>query len=191
MDEEELLRTYRPWLRAKAALMTHPSAVEDLAQEGWIALWLAYRDHNGDRAPQDWWLKKKAHGRMLMLVTRDWKTQKATQDIPAGQARPSTDEELQAMGPSVWDALTVDPTELEMAYHRGEIWDALTGLTDKQKRYVYLRFWERASGAELIEEFGYDPGTLWRGIRGGIRKALRTSLEHLAPDTLEHTPVAG
>lgn len=193
MNERELLEHYRPWLRKVAAGMTTPSMVEDLAQEGWIALWLAYGKADERRAPTDWWLKKKAHGRMITLVSRDWRTLKSrTWGIPAGQARPSTDEELSTVGASVWDSeQLLDGADLidgaEWAYHHGEIARALDELTPAQRKYVVLRFWHGYGTWDMVDEYGYDP----RGIWAGARKALISSLAHLAGVTLEHTPGAG
>lgn len=186
--EEGLLRAYRPWLRKVASGMTSGPVVEDLAQEGWIALWQAYRSLDTAKAPADWWLKKKAHGRMLTLVTRDWRTQKAqTWGIPAGQARSSTDEEMATLGPSVWDELLVELPDVEMAYHAGEIAAALDRLTPRQREYVMLRFWHGYRLPEMRAHFGYEPSALWRDAK----KALSASLAHLEGATLEHTPGRG
>lgn len=181
---EELLKSYRPWLRKVASGMVTGPAVEDLAQEGWIALWrawLVWRKEGEGGAPLDWWLKKKAHGRMLTLVTRDWQTQKAQAwGIPAGAAT-VTDE------PSVWDELLVDLPEVELAYHHGEIAEALDELTARQREYVVLRFWHGYRGAEMKQHFGYEPSALWRDAK----KALISSLRHLKGEGVEHTPEAG
>ena len=67
-----------------------------------------------------------------------------------------------------------------LAYHRGEIAQALDGLTEAQRRYVLLRFWENASTPELKQAFGYDPKALWsRSGRSAAREALAESLAHL------------
>lgn len=165
--EREILEHYRPWLRKVAAGMTTPARAEELAQEGWIALWRAHRDYDGS-APLDWWLKRKAHGRMLMLVGRDWQTVKATQDIAAGH--PTAEE------PAVWGRLAVDLGSIEFAYHAGEILDAINRLTPREREYVFLRFWCGWRQPQMVAHFGYEPNGLWRTSR----MKLRGGLAHLA-----------
>jgi DNA-directed RNA polymerase specialized sigma24 family protein len=145
--------------------MTDPNRVEDLAQEGWIAIWKATQTWCEDKAPQDWWLKRKAHNRMLMLVNRDWQTVKATQDRTVGNAH---DVEL-------WSSLTAELIGVEMAYHEGELLQALNCLTSREREYVVLRFWGGYRKQDMIAHFGYEPTGLWR--RAKIK--LKETLKHL------------
>lgn len=168
-EERELLTRYRPWLRRVAAGMTIPDQVEDLAQEGWVALWRALRSWNR-RDPLDYWVKRKATERMLTLVQRDWQTRKALLDVPAGHP-------AHAEVDPVWDQLRVALPDIEGAYHHGEIHQAIAALTPREKEYVYLRFWGDYRKPDMIGHFGYEPSGVWRSAR----RKLADTLAHLAP----------
>ena len=76
-EERELLLRYRPRLRRMAASMTlqFPDRADDLAQEAWIALWLATRTYDGrDGVTLDYWLIRNAHDRMRVMI-RHWTAQ--------------------------------------------------------------------------------------------------------------------
>lgn len=150
-----LLASYRNWLRVVAAHMTVPDKAEDLAQEGWIAMWRASQDYDGS-SPLDYWLKFKARGRMLMVV-RNWQT---SPNIP-------TDELA-----DVWDALKVELPEIEMAYHEGQVAKALDCLTPREREYVVARFWGGLNYPELTEYFGYPPQGLWRTAKLKLTQKL-------------------
>jgi len=82
---------------------------------------------------------------------------------------------------SAAEIVTPDVAEAAMlAYHQGEIAEALAGLTEAQRRYVRLRFWESASGTDLRDAFGYDPKGLWSSPKSpAARERLAKSLAHL------------
>lgn len=69
--------------------------------------------------------------------------------------------------------------QVALAYHRGEIMQALDALSPAQKRYVVLRFWCGYVTSELKTVFGYEPGSLWTSKRNGARDKLREQLAHL------------
>lgn len=163
MDEHALLKEYRPWLLKVAAGMTSPDRVDDLAQEGYIALWKAIKTWDG-KTPLDYWAKFKARGRMIEMVTVRWKTAKEAQYVPA-------DDDWFAQ------ALTVSLDGIELAYHEGEILQALNQLTPREREYVYLRFWRGLQKPQLVGHFGYEPNGLWRTARA----KLQVSLAHLGP----------
>lgn len=159
MNETELLAHYRPWLRKVGAGMTTPDRAEELSQEGWIALWKASRSFDGS-APLDWWLKRKAHGRMLDVI-RNWRTS------------PNVPVEVEH---AVWERLLVELPEIEWAYHSGEILAALDRLTPREREYVVARFWGGLNYPELTAHFGYPPQGLW----ATARRKLARELGHLA-----------
>jgi RNA polymerase sigma factor (sigma-70 family) len=69
--------------------------------------------------------------------------------------------------------------QIILAYHRGQIVQALDTLSPAQKRYVVLRFWCGYVGNELTTVFGYEPGSLWTSKKNGAREKLRKELAHL------------
>jgi RNA polymerase sigma factor (sigma-70 family) len=165
VNERELLLAYRPWLRTTARnfLRGRPEhQAEDLAQEGWIAMWRAFQDDSGG-APLDWWLKRQAILRMNQMI-RDWLTTNKQ------RAHLFTDD----VGALV--ELSAHVEGIEIAYHHGEILQALNALTSREREYVYLRFWCGWRQPQMIEHFGYKPSALW----GTARPKLRAALAHLA-----------
>jgi DNA-directed RNA polymerase specialized sigma24 family protein len=76
----------------------------------------------------------------------------------------------------VWDALSIDLGEVEMAYHHGEIMNALSALPPKQRAYIWLKYWKGYTDTEMKAIFGYRPKTL-----GDIaHKKLAEDLMHLS-----------
>lgn len=169
MNERELLAEYRPWLRKVAVGMTSPQQAEDLAQEGWIALWRALRAHDASKSPQDYWLKTQAHRRMLTVV-RNWGTTTNAQHVAIGDTA------------GIWEQLQTELPELENAYHHGQICAALAALTPREREYVQLRFWGDLRGAELKAHFGYQPHALWRTAK----PKLEAALSHLREQEQDH-----
>jgi DNA-directed RNA polymerase specialized sigma24 family protein len=168
MDERALLLSYRGWLRNTAVdlLAGRPlHRAEDLAQEGWIAMWRAVQDDRdvAVKAPLDWWLKRQALLRMQQCV-RDWFT-------PAKQRQHLLVDDVA----SLVELSTVLPV-LELAYHRGEVYAAVGRLTPREREYVTLRFWGGANPAQLVDHFGYKPHGLWRTAA----PKLALDLAHLA-----------
>jgi RNA polymerase sigma factor (sigma-70 family) len=63
------------------------------------------------------------------------------------------------------------------AYMYGQIRQALDVLTDNERRYVHLRFWEGYEPAELKAAFGYDPAAVWRTARERLAPVLEDLLD--------------
>jgi DNA-directed RNA polymerase specialized sigma24 family protein len=74
-----------------------------------------------------------------------------------------------------WEKLTAVEFDVTLAYHEGEIAEAIGDLTPRQQEFVRLRFWEGLSFPELTEYFGYEPN----GLLASARKKLRERLRHL------------
>lgn len=160
--ERELLAAYRPWLRGVARAMVGPNEVDDLASEGWIAMWRelhTVRGNTGHQAPLDWWLKHIAVQRMGTCL-RDWHT-------PVKQRQHLFTDDVAA----VID-LPRELVEMEWAYHHGEIHAALDALTPREREYVIARFWSGMGPAQLTVHFGYKPNALWRTARPKLAGAL-------------------
>jgi len=175
VNEAELLLGYRPWLRAVASRLTGPDKAEDLAQEGWIAMWRAVGKHDPELAPLDYWLKNAAQSRMFSVL-RNYAAKKNTSVIAAGHPVSNSTDSVTERD-ELWDALSVDLPAVELAYHHGEIAAALTALSPKEREYVELRFWHGFQKRELIAHFGYEP----RGLHRTATKKLAVALKHLAP----------
>lgn len=69
--------------------------------------------------------------------------------------------------------------QAHLAYHHGEILDALNALPAAQRHYVYLRFWDGMSRADIMAEMNierWDAERLWKAAV----KNLGAALAHLA-----------
>lgn len=171
MDERELLEHYRPWLFMAARNMLperYQRHVEDLAQEGWIALWRARPDRYD--APVDYLLKQAAVRRMWVVLDtfkREGGNAKGRGVPPAVDVQHSDFSE-----PDLWPELLMDPEQVELAYHHGEIATALSELGAREREYVVLRFWGDLASRELTGHFGYNPSSLWRNARSKLADRL-------------------
>jgi DNA-directed RNA polymerase specialized sigma24 family protein len=169
-EQRELLLSYKSWLHgtAIALLQGRPDhLITDLEQIGLIAMWEAIELNEirqvETKAPLDWWLKRQALFAMNRTI-RDWfEPMKQRQHTWVDDVTRYVD--LPMLLPGV-----------EMAYHRGEIYQALSELSPKEREYVMLRFWQGQRTPELREHFGYYPSTLW----ATARKKLQKSLAHLS-----------
>ena len=183
-EERELLLRYRPRLRRMAASMTlqFPDRADDLAQEAWIALWLATRTYDGrDGVTLDYWLIRNAHDRMRVMI-RHWTAQcrDARRTELAGDPREKieaysddhTSEFTGTASDTVWVELTTDLVGIENAYHYGEIAQAMAELTPRQREYIYLRYCRGLDTAALTAHFGYPPKTIGQQARKNLAKSL-------------------
>jgi RNA polymerase sigma factor (sigma-70 family) len=171
-EERKLLQSFRPWLRTVAKNMTRSNSdrCEELAAEGWVAIWLAV-NHHSDRnfditSP---FLKTVALNKMRS-ITRGW----------TAQCRDINNRVLvvEDTSPSVWDGLFIELGDIELAYHHGEIRNAIEHLSPGERKYVLLKYWGGLTDTEMIQHFGYRPKT----IGTSAHKKLKKELAHLGAD---------
>lgn len=184
-----ILPDYRRWLYKTAwdLLPAGSPHADDLAQEGSIAMWRAFSTYDETKGALPSWLTTAARLRMrdVALSHGRW----TGHEPMRGRAEPNTTS-LDAVVEDGTDdqALVYDDVldGVEVAYHHGEIAQALNALTDEQRQYVYLRFWagldpaSRAPGeVALRAEFPVMAKRwLWEN-RNGARVRLATELAHL------------
>jgi len=169
--ERDLLLRYRPWLRAVAwdeclRYFGHSRDAEDIAQEGWIALWQALRQDNG-AAPLDWWLKMCARHRMGHVLKSRVAACRNSRITDAVDATPGE----QSSSLSVWVHLESSVDEIEHAYHDGEIADAIAALPRAQRAYIERRFWHGWTTSALDIYFG-NGYKLWKPARDRLADQL-------------------
>jgi DNA-directed RNA polymerase specialized sigma24 family protein len=150
-EEWEILQSFRPWLRAVAKNMTRSNSdrCEELAAEGWVAIWLAVKHHsdrNFDMTSP--FLKTVALNKMRSII-RGW----------TAQCRDISNRVLvvEDTNPSVWDGLFVEH------------------LSPGERKYVLLKYWGGLTDTEMIQHFGYRPKT----IGTSAHKKLKKELAHL------------
>lgn len=180
---EQVIPEYRSWLRKVAAGMLSPDheALDDLVQEGYIAMWRACASYDEDGSPADFWLKSHAHMRMMTCVSRNhWTGQPKRHNGGHGGSQPDKPvlsfDVLNAAVDADYDPADVSAAvALEQAvwgYHQGELLQALSALTEREREYVVRRFWGEAQQAELDRFFGCHSPNIWRTARPKLARAL-------------------
>jgi len=133
---------------------------EDLAQEGWVAMWQAAEKAKAQgREINDAYLKQAARWKILTTLQR-----LRFPDLPVDPAD-----------------IPDQPYELEpgVVGHIEEIRDAVKSLPTRQREYVYLRFWEDWSTKSQLGGAGYAT-SLWYNPNSGAKATLRAKLSHLS-----------
>jgi RNA polymerase sigma factor (sigma-70 family) len=189
--DDEIIAGYHSWLFKTASGMTSNSSdVEDLVQEGRVAMWLALDSYDPAKGSLPSWLTRKAKFRMIEVVTdgpltgqpsrrhgrnpaTEMKRATLSLDLPRGDS-----------GVNLADLVSRDVGDLEaaeLAYHQDEIASAIEALPDAQRKYVIARFYEAMTGSEMREAglFSYDPSALWTSQKNGARMKLAEKLRHL------------
>jgi RNA polymerase sigma factor (sigma-70 family) len=167
-EQRELLERFRSWLYKTAYEMIgqrNRDLAEDLAQEGWIAIWEASKKETENIADIDAWLRTVARFRMrkeIRYLLAEKRDVRRTQ-----YAEPSD---------NIWSALQADLGYVELAYHRGQILKAINELPPQQRKYIMLRYWGGYTKPELTAYFGYIPNSTGQAARKNLRKKLK----HLA-----------
>ena len=202
---DDIITRFEPWLQKTArsiAGSTSPN-LDDLIQEGRLALWNALETYNPSRGALPSWLVYKARYRMYEVVQgKPWTGQPPRFHGKQGIQEPNrpvsldespgrtfgpgagANEPRSAQVPPPRDQ-RADTEAADLAYHDDEIKAALSKLTPQQRRYVAARFWEDMTTAEMKDEvFGYDPSALWNAKGNGAKRKLREALAHLEDATI-------
>lgn len=171
-EQQKILQSFRPWLRTVAAGFpdTQPSRVEELAQEGWIAVWRAVSKNKDDR-PLEPFLKQCAINRMRDVFS-EWTA--ASRNVYMTHPADMTPGKI-----NLWDMLRTDLGDIEMAYHHGEIMDAINRLPRTQKAYVLRKFWHNWP-KQSLEIYFNSPEYTWRVAKANLAEELA----HLHPKEL-------
>jgi DNA-directed RNA polymerase specialized sigma24 family protein len=194
-DCNEILQQYYPWLRKTAGNLIgfDDPALDDLVQEGYIAMWRAYQDYDPVKGPLVPRLLYCARKRMVSV---NFGHHQWTGHEPArGHA--------EAKSPLHYDELPDREYALPVAtddpYVEPSLTDALSALPPRQREYVFLRFWlaggsfgRTPSVMRLREQYpllGNDK--LWLRARETLRKDPRIRvLAGLPPVEIDKAPAA-
>lgn len=177
---EQILPKYRKWLYAVARDICGPAFAqhhEDVAQEGYIAMWRAVGTFDPDLGAAPSYLTHAAMMRMTDVARRGFKTwtgrdpMRGSRDVSVAtsverlrEGREDFDVE------DVLSALMLD--HAAFAYHEGEISAALDRLTERERRYVYARFWYDMPVAEIDAMFGVRSLSIWNTAKPKLREDL-------------------
>lgn len=149
IDQHQLLVELRPKIRLISArlLGRQTSHVDDLAQEGWLAVWKAL-----PTAPTFdtldatiGWCLAVARNKMRNWIRDELAAPRRglNNETPAGSGTSS--------GDALFEALSSSETleGVDLGYHDGKVAAALEKLTPTQRRYVIARFWHGIPTHEL------------------------------------------
>lgn len=161
----ELTTDHLKWVKRYINTVRSPGTpnidLEDLAQEGWLAMWQALEKAKRDgREINEAYLKQAARWAVLNTLNPQ---RNRWPDIPLEPAE-------------LPDSVTYQPDK-DLEGHREEILAAVRDLPEKQREYVYLRFW--AGKSTKTEMSGYST-SLWYNPRTGAKATLKDKLGHLA-----------
>lgn len=158
----EVTTEHLKWVKRYINQVRSPTAplldAEDLAQEGWIAMWVAAdKAHRAGREINDAYLKQAARWTILNSLKKRYP------DIP------TPPEEM----PEESYVL-----EVSAAAHHDEVFAAVRALPPRQREYVYLRFWLDWSSKTQLGAAGYAT-SLWYNPKSGAKATLQEKLSHL------------
>lgn len=154
------------WVKRYINTVKSPSTpnidMEDLAQEGWIAMWMALKKATeSGREINEAYLKQAARWAVLTrLKDRYPDIPMDPEEMPEATYLP---EEEDARGPST----------------SPEVVAAVNRLPQRQREYVQLRFWEGWSQRKHLTPAGYST-SLWYKPKTGAKDRLACDLSHLA-----------
>lgn len=180
--EQTALRFLR-WSHDAASKMTHADSLiyDDLVQEAMISIWRTAETKHIRNAV---YLTKTARYRMVDVASGE-RPMTGGDSTPGPRYRPketSVDWEEISADPGPLEAL-LEAADLldavELAYHHGEICEALDGLREDHRRYVVERFWHGKRDVEIAAEMEVDKRLLNLWWRRTIRPALAERLQHL------------
>jgi DNA-directed RNA polymerase specialized sigma24 family protein len=167
-----VLPNYRAILMGMARRMCpNPHAsVEDLAQEGHIAMWRAVEKHKAGNLAG--WLTTSARNRMTSVASGK---SALGNEVEPGVYRMPPSQSLDVLHEAGWDAPDddiPDMTDLVIAaYHEGEIALALDSLTEKQRAAVIKMFCHGERITHVTKEMGLG-NTWWQRVRPILAEQL-------------------
>lgn len=149
---------------------------EDAVQEARIAVWQTLAKHpDATRSYLDqaatWRIKSVLRGESLTGETRPHGG-KDTRPDPLRTDWTTEDAAVEMAGPEHLD-------QIEVAYHHGEIMQAIAALPELYREYVVLRFWGDMDRHEIGRLLRRNPGNLATTWRTQIQPQLQQSLAHL------------
>lgn len=154
----------------------HLAEPADLAQEARITIWQVA---TGRPESTREYLSAAARMRVREAATRQtWTGHTRVHGQPADPLRSREKESLD--DPDFTLLLSLHAQEwvegAQLAYHHGQIAQAIGELPEKQRAYVLLRFWCGLEPGVIERDYQIDKDAAW----AGARRNLRTSLRHLA-----------
>lgn len=181
LTPEEIVGNYRRWAHTVANSRREPHFRDhdDLVQEALLEIWqVLQRKGTGVSATY-----LATAGKHRMDDVLDGRPMRGNPTEGGQTYRPKTvaAEVVSEAAPDLWEQLiAVDALDaVELAYHQGQIVEALADLKPQYRSYVVMRFWGGMRDVDIAASLGTTNkvvGTWWSR---SIRPVLRERLAHL------------
>lgn len=171
LDANEILPKFHRWLHCLAYSMSTKCGrwreVDDLVQEGRIAMWRALATYDPLLGALATYLTNAARSRMADVVRRNgtWTGRPPRYGHDKGDG-------VEEMWSPVDIQSIQSPVEFrasDLAYHDRQIQRAINDLTPRQREYTIRRFWLDEAPKDLCLEIGNG----WVGAKPKLRQSLR------------------
>jgi RNA polymerase sigma factor (sigma-70 family) len=174
---------HEPLARIIASERQTPDApYDDLAQEARIQVWLLankrQRLDDNLRGLASVAMRRRINEVATRQTWTGYESHRGYPTDPMRSVRESMDAIIEAVGADVFGGVEA-LRNVEMAYHHGEIQQALDALPDLHRQYVSLRFWSGWTQDEIAVELQTSVGVMNGWWARSIRPALRQQLAHL------------
>jgi RNA polymerase sigma factor (sigma-70 family) len=187
---DELLPRFRKWLYAVAyGIGADPLCIDDIVQEGYIAMWRALKTHDARKGVVTTWITNAARMRMMAMMQRGRPFgHEARRGVVALEDRVTPDSLERLMEDGGIEVAVLSHRVLDdivSAYHHGDIVRAVNDLPSLQRRYIVLRFWAGMDTGAIAHSLDVPlrtAGYLWTGAGAepGTRARLAAALAPLA-----------
>jgi len=175
--EEVIISNERLLMKRAAERINSPQDWDDILQEGRIVQWQVL-SKRPESAPS--YVSAAMAYRVTNAATqRSWFGSEAKHGHPIDPIRRTDRDSFD--NPDFHDVATASDTidKIIFAYHHGEIAEALSALTQRQREYVYYRFWEGLSTPEIAAKQERTSKAVDSEWRNTTRPKLLKKLEHL------------
>lgn len=178
MTVDEVLANWRPRAEVIAREYERPGApAADLAQEALIALWRAAEARPGDELRG---LSTVVIRRAILrtLTHRRWTAEAEVKGKAIDPMRRADWRDVDE--PDVAETLPPAVDELATVTEHAAVREAVRALPPADREYVFRRFWEDKTDADVARETGRSAPNLGRQWRSRIAPALRAHLDDAA-----------
>jgi RNA polymerase sigma factor (sigma-70 family) len=161
-EAEEIIASHQGWLiHVARRYRSNWCAVQDLAQEGAMEMWRAAGRWDG-RGNLAGWMKHAARLKILSCA------------FPGDDRKTAWDLAEYAVDPhsTSWDLTQSHDNYNLVEFHTPEILDALDSLSEREREYVILRFWEEADTERIKSELGKGGHAYWKRAKLKLREKL-------------------
>lgn len=159
-EQVQEIESFWPWLRTVAASMTTEDRAEDLAQDGWLAMWRGAEKWSGTGNFHGWIRRCAKNGMLTSVRDSKW----AHNDLRKTVLTGDFPEDIEPVAPAVHP---------ELDYHTREILEALNDLPEKHREYIVLKFWGGWRRSELDAHFNSsNSARMWQTAKPKLARAL-------------------